>query len=222
MPRPASVPAITSVMLPSSRAPARAAMRAWAASGGPAASRSPIQNLPENATAVTFSRASASITGPIASMRVATSVSARADRSAAPGNANATTRHPCRRASLVMRAGKAPAPHIRPSVGMAGAPALRSARWLEPRHLGHTVPDHPLDLERHGQGAEIVLLRGDHRLPRPPPPHGAEQVLDLQLEGIVAVHLEMLDERRAAIADRAALHLVLLGGPTVDVDVLLG
>src|SRR4029450_7445041 len=60
------------------------------------------------------------------------------------------------------------------------------------------------------------------RLAGPAAPHGADQVLDLQLEWVVAMHLEVLHERGAAVANRAARHRVLLGGALVDVDVLLG
>src|SRR6267142_443717 len=217
MPSPASVPAMTPVMLPSSNAPAWAAMRACAASGGPAPSRSPIQNLPENATAETFSRTRASRTGPIASMRVGTSVSAAAPSSPAPGKVKATTRQPCRRASPAMRAGRTPAPHISPS---ERTPELMVR--LAPRHLGDAVPDHALDLECHGQRAQVVLLGRHHWLAGPAAPHGADQVLDLQLERVVPVHLEVLHEGGAAIADGAAGHRVFLGGALVDVDVLLG
>src|SRR5688572_611309 len=218
IPSPASVVSMACVMLPSTSVPARATMSARAPSGArDAPSRSPIQNLPEKSTPVTVSRARASITGPIASMRVGTVTSASPPSAAAPGNANATTRHPCRRASDAIRAGSAPAPHINPRDGI-GTLAVR----LVPRDLGDPVADHPLDLEGHGQGAQVVLVRGRHRLARLAPADGAQQVLELQLERVVAVNLEVLDEGGAPVADGAAGHRVLLGGPLVDVDVLLG
>src|SRR4029077_12251380 len=122
------------------------------------------------ATAETFSRASASTTGPIASMRVGTMASATAERSPLPGNAKATTRQPCRRASVAMRAGSAPAPHISPS---ERAPELLMVR-LAPRHLGDAVPDHAFDLQCHGQRAQVVRLGERHRLAGPAAPHGAD------------------------------------------------
>ena len=70
---------------------------------------------PENTTPETCSRLRAATTGPMASMRDGMTASASAPRSGAPGNAKATTRHPCRRAWAAIRAGRAPAPHISPS-----------------------------------------------------------------------------------------------------------
>ncbi len=90
------------------------------------------------------------------------------------------------------------------------------------RRLAAAVPDHSLDLEGHGERPEIFGLGQDHSLAGPGAANRPNQMKDLELERVVFVHLDVLDEGSAPVADRLTVERVLLRRAAVDPDVLLG
>src|SRR5256885_12093255 len=92
----------------------------------------------------------------------------------------------------------APAACRRRTSGRVTAPR----RGVRVDDLAPPVPDHPLDLEGHRQRSHVLVLREEGRLPRTRPLHRAGEVEDLELQRVVLVHLDVLDEGGAAVADR--------------------
>ena len=147
-------------------------------------------------------------------------VGARRRAPRASPKANATTRQPGppRFAAPCGRAGRRrrrPAPGRAPSLHAAILSAAAS-------RVRPALADHPLDLQRHGSDrrsscSASSTAPGPLRLA-----DGAEEVEDLELEGVVLVDEEVLDEGRLPVADGLAVERVLLGGPPVDLDVLVG
>src|SRR5215510_1478234 len=87
---------------------------------------------------------------------------------------------------------------------MPSAPAARRRRTsvrataprqlLRPGDLGNAVADHPLDLERHRERGEILGEVQLDLLPRLAPAMRGDEVLDLELQRVLPMHLQMLDE----------------------------
>src|SRR5262245_52824388 len=84
--------------------------------------------------------------------------------------------------------------------GVAGPTATRAAG--RPVEVRAALLDHALDLERHGERADVILLDELHRSPLLRLADGLQDVQDLQLERILLVHEQVLDERLLPVPDR--------------------
>src|SRR5215475_1300958 len=92
-----------------------------------------------------------------------------------------------------LRSPSAPAARRRRTSVRATAPR----QLLRPGDLGNAVANHPLDLERHRERSEILGEVQLDLLARLTSAVRGDEVLDLELQRVLAVHLQMLDERRA-------------------------
>src|SRR5262245_11676011 len=105
-----------------------------------------------------------------------------------------------------------------PPSGRGNAPR----KVARPGRLSAALPDHALDLEGDGERPKILRLGKLDLAGNLRGAHGADQVADLELEGVVLVDEEVLDERGLAVPDRLAIERVFLRGAAVDLDVLVG
>ena len=183
-------------MLPSSRAPARVAMLAWAASVSRARQQVAHPELAgEQHGRHAFTAAAPRPPGPARRCGRGSRRRRRSPRSTAPAK-----RERDDPPSLPPRLGRHP--------GRQRAGAAHQTERALPRSIGsrQATSGTPSRIIRSISSAMASERRSSlpsehHRLARPPPAGGADQVLDLELERIVAVHVQVLDERGPPVAD---------------------